>query len=213
MAITYPLTSLPAAWRVARLRWTGRSNVAVPRSVFSFAAQAQDWGGQMWLADVDFPPLGRAEAQGLVAWIRSLNGAYGTFLMGDPSRAAPLGSAAATPGTPVVDGAGQTGQDLAIRGAPASATGYLLAGDLVQIDTGADARLHEVLADVDTDGSGDATLTLWPSLRVSPADGTALAVTACVGVFRAVNNDIFTDVAPGDDWRPPALQVAEALEI
>jgi len=46
-----------------------------------------------------------------------------------------------------------------------------------------------VLEDVDSNGSGEATLNLWPDLRSSPADGAAVVVSNAKGVFRLSNNE------------------------
>jgi hypothetical protein len=123
-----------------------------------------------------------------VAFLLSLKGQYGTFLLNDPNCATPRGSAGSTPGTPVVKGAGQTGDELDIDGLPLSATGYLLAGDYIQLGSGASATLHKVLANVNSNGSGEATLDIWPSLRSSPADNATVTLSSAKGVFRLANN-------------------------
>lgn len=139
------------------------------------------------------PPMTRAEAEEWFSFLVKLNGQYGTFLLGDP-HAAPRGSAASTPGTPVVNGASQVGSTLAVDGLPASATGYLKAGDYIQLGSGATARLHKVLNDVDTNGSGEATLDIWPDLRSSPDDDSAVVVSDAVGNFRLSTNEIGVDI-------------------
>ena len=45
-----------------------------------------------------------------------------------------------------------------------------------------------VVADANTDGSGNATLSIEPALRVSPADDTAITVSNTKGVFRLSSN-------------------------
>ena len=44
-----------------------------------------------------------------------------------------------------------------------SQTGILLTGDYIQLGTGLASRLHKVLADVNSDGGGNATFDIWPS--------------------------------------------------
>ena len=46
-----------------------------------------------------------------------------------------------------------------------------------------------VVADANTDGSGNATLDIEPRLRTSPTDNLAIAVINPKGVFRLVTND------------------------
>jgi hypothetical protein len=105
-------------------------------------------------------------------------------LLGDPNAATPRGSAATTAGTPVVNGASQTGDELAIDGLPVSATGYLKAGDYIQLGTGTSSQLYKVLDDVDSNASGEATLQIWPDLRSSPADGATVVVANAKGLFQ-----------------------------
>jgi hypothetical protein len=137
--------------------------------------------------------MNRAQAEEWFSFLVKLNGQYGTFLLGDP-HSAPRGSASSTPGTPVVNGASQTGAELAIDGLPASATGYLKAGDYIQLGAGSTATLHKVLNDVNSNGSGEATLDIWPDLRSSPADDAAVVISNAVGVFRLAANEIGVDI-------------------
>lgn len=87
-------------------------------------------------------------------------------------------------GTPVVSGAGQTGEALDTSGWTASQNGVLKAGDLIQLGSGGSTRLHRVLADVDSDASGLATIDIWPRLRASPADGSTVVTANAAGLWR-----------------------------
>ena len=89
----------------------------------------------------------------------------------------------------MVNGASQSGNTLIIDGATASQTGYLKAGDYIQLGTGLSSRLHMVVEDADTDGSGNATLSIEPALRTSPSDDLAITVSNTKGVFRLVTNE------------------------
>ena len=182
MAITYPL-SLPASPGPARVTMRATNVVAVAASPFTGQQQTQRHPGAWWSADVELPPLmGEAEAETWISFLLSLRGRHGTFLMGDPARATPRGVAT---GTPVIDGADQTGEALATRGWTPDTTGILRAGDYIQIGQ----RLHKVLTDTDSDASGAATLDIWPRLRESPADGALIITANPVGTFRLSSND------------------------
>lgn len=180
MTITYPLT-LPNLG-IARIEMRGIERSAISASPFTGSQQVMKHSGQWWEADVTLPPLKRDEAEIWIAFLLSLRGHYGTFTMGDPMGATPQGSASTTPGTPLVNGASQTGATLTIDGCPASATGYLKAGDYIQLGYGTSTRLHKVVADVDTDASGGATLDIWPSIRTAPADNATVIVSNTVGL-------------------------------
>jgi hypothetical protein len=183
MTISYPLT-LPTITGFSSITIKPVSVVGVSRSVFTLEEQVQVHQGQAWEASVSLPVMKRADAEEWIAFFLSLNGIQGTFLMGDPLGATARGSASTTPGTPVVNGAGQTGNTLAINGCPNNATNYLRKGDYVQLGSASSSRLHRVLTDASTDGAGAVTLDIWPNLRESPSNGGTVVVANTVGLFR-----------------------------
>lgn len=185
MAIVYPL-ALPSQ-RFRSYNWRHRDVTADVPSPFTGQSQVIAWSGQWRECTLTLVAMTRAEAQVWDAWLLSLAGQVGTFLLGPPTRSAPLGSAASAPGTPLVRGGGQTGDGLTIDGLPVSASGYLKAGDHVQLGSGAAACLYTVLEDVASNGSGIATLTLWPDLRSSPADNAPVVVSGARGLFHRLS--------------------------
>lgn len=207
MAITYPL-ALPPTFRRAAWRMAGRSAVAVTPSPFTFRPEVQVWPGQAWGVNLVVPPQPEDFARAWCAWGLSLNGREGTFLMGDPARPAPRGVGT---GTPLVKGAGQTGQTLVTDGWTAGQAGILKAGDYLQLGSGSGAWLHMVLADAASDGSGNATFDIWPRLRVSPADNAPIVVINAQGRWRLVSNEWGWDVAAGRLYGF-AIDCVEALE-
>jgi hypothetical protein len=188
MTISYPL-SLPAVKGIATIRVVARNVTAISRSPFALSAQVYRWSGQAWEADITLPAMQRADAESWLSFLLKLKGRYGTFLLGDPNGATPRGSAATTPGTPLVAGGAQVGGSLDIDGLPLSATNYLLAGDYIQLGTGLSTRLYKVLNNVSSNGSGQATLDLWPDLRSSPGDNATVVVSNAKGLFRLSNPD------------------------
>ena len=191
MSIVYPL-SLPTVTGIRSINLRARNAVGLSRSPFTFKEQVFSHGGQMLEAEINLPPMTRAEGEQWVSFLIKLKGMEGTFLLGDPAAATPRGSAASTPGTPVVSGAGQTGDDLTVSGLPADVDGYLLAGDYIQLGTGISSTLHKVLNDVDTTAGGFATLDLFPAIRTAPsndAPGNVVVVSNAKGVFRLATNE------------------------
>lgn len=75
-------------------------------------------------------------------------------------------------GSPVVDGAGQSGNALNIRGGSNNITDWAKAGDIFRWG----GSLHIMTTDADTDGTGDATLNFVPEIRNSPADGATIFI-------------------------------------
>jgi hypothetical protein len=185
MAISYPL-SMPTNTRIRSIELRAVNAVAYSRSPFTFAGQAFAYAGQMWQADVTLPPMKRADAEQWVAWLVSLRGSLGTFLLGDPLGCVARGVAT---GTPLIKGGSQTGGTINIDGATSGVTGWLKAGDYVQIGSGGTARLHKVLQDANSDGSGNVTLELWPHVRTAPADNAAVTASSAKGLFRLASNE------------------------
>lgn len=195
MAITYPL-SLPSEPQFNSFTLKRRSVTGISASPYTGEQYVYAYPGQWWEFDATLPPLTRAEAAPWRAFFAKLNGQEGTFLAGDPTAATPRGTASATPGTPVINGASQTGNEIDIDGLPTSETGYLLEGDFIQFGSGLTTTLHMVLEDVDTNGSGEATVVIWPDVRLSPGDGAAVVVSGAKGLFRLKDNITFDDARP-----------------
>jgi len=183
MAITYPLT-LPTITGVQSVNFIARNSVGTTASPFTYEQQVFKNVGQRFEADITLPPMSRVDAEVWNTFFIKLYGQFGTFLLGDPNSATPRGTASSSAGTPVVNGASQTGDTLNIDGVPASQTGYLKAGDYIQLGTTSNARIYKVLDDADSNGSGEVALTIYPDLRSSPSDGATVVVSSAVGLFR-----------------------------
>ncbi len=184
MAITFPL-SWPSG-PISEITMTPVTTVGMTESDFTGQQSVYEWSRQYWKADITLPRMPRATAEAWICFMVKLRGGRGTFLMPPIVGNTPRGTMA---GVPVVNGAGQAGLELDIRGLTANASGVLLAGDYIQLGSGADSRLHKVLTDVDGDASGHATLDIWPPLRTSPADGAAVIYDNPVGKFRLSRNE------------------------
>lgn len=89
---------------------------------------------------------------------------------------------------PSVNGGSQTGDTLVIDGCSPNVNGFLLPGDYIQIGSASATQLYKVLTSVDTDNSGGATVDIWPNLRSSPADDTAIITDNTKGRFRLREN-------------------------
>ena len=184
MAITYPIT-LPLGEVAREVRFGSRSHVGLTSSPFTGEQQVFAHAGALWQLEIELKPMRRAEAEAWIAALVSLNGREGTFLFGDPVNTSPRGVGT---GTPLVNGASQTGRTLVTDGWTVSQTGILKTGDWFQLGSGSTTRLHKVMADSNSDGSGNATLEIWPRLRESPADDAAIVVTNPVGQWRLAEN-------------------------
>jgi hypothetical protein len=194
MAITYPLT-LPTVTGVATISLTARNIVGLSQSPFTLKTQVQKHAGQRWEANVTLPPMSRDEAEYWISFLMKLNGVFGTFLLGDPNATTPRGGIKDYPSDAMeVNGASQSGNSLNIDQATASITGYLKAGDYIQIGTGSTSQLYKVLSDADSNGSGEVTVDIWPNLRTAPADNDRVYAANTVGVFRLADNSAIFNI-------------------
>ena len=187
MPIAYPL-STPTNIGIANITFSAENAVAISQSPFTYQQQIVAHPGQRWSASISLPPMKRQDAEYWVAFLLSLKGQVGTFLLGDPNCVVPQGAAATTPGTPVVAGAGQTGSILNISGLPIALADYFLPGDYIQLGATSSATLHKVLTATTSTGSGTAALDIWPSIRTAPTDASAVVIQSAKGRFRLKEN-------------------------
>lgn len=196
MAITYPL-SLPDSTSYESARMSAKSIVGVTRSPFTGQEQVQKHQGQWWEFEGKLVPMSRANAEAWIAFFISLNGMQGTFLLGDPLGATARGGAG---GTPLVNGASQTGNSLITDGWTASQTGILKAGDYFQLGTGSSSKLYKVLNDANSDSGGNATFDIWPSINTAVADNTAITTSSAKGLFRLATNEMPFDLGQAQQY-------------
>lgn len=216
MAISYPL-NLPSSFGIGNIVLKAKNAVAVTRSPFTFKEQTQQYEGQAWAATVTLPPMKRQDAAAWTAFLMSLKGPRGTFLMGDPNCKDPRGNAndlidipdsvevdellletgdkllletgfslLLEPGSPSsVVASNLSGGEITLSGAQPSVTDFLKAGDYIQIgDDNANPTLHMVLADADSDSSGNVTLDIWPEIRGTRVGPLNIYVRNTKGLFR-----------------------------
>jgi len=183
MALSYPL-ALPNTKGMRRINIRAIDVVGLQASPLTLEQTVYDWGGDMLAADVELPPMVRADAEMWVTFLLSLRGSLGTFLMGDSVGAAPRGTWA---GTPLLAGSHAAGvRTVAMDGFSAGATGK--AGDWLNWGSGSSTRLHKVLQDFTADGAGQATVEIYPRLRAALADNAPVTNTNAMGLWRLASN-------------------------
>jgi hypothetical protein len=188
LGISYPITP-PAISGIGPQDFTITevNVVGETESPFTLGQQIQQWPGQQLQIEVNLPPLVMSEAEQWLGFLGSLLGMVGTFLMGDYLRATPQG---AMSGSPVVSGSNPSGLNvLNLRGATASVVSWAIAGDYIQVTaSGQPQRIYKVLQNAPSDGSGNVVLNLFPNIRETLSDGTAIITTNCKGTFRLQGN-------------------------
>ena len=178
MAITYPL-SLPDYTTIRSIDFRAINAVAYSRSPFSFHGQTHTYSGQMWSVDISLKPMRRDTAEAWVAWLISLRGQHGTFLLGDPISHSIQGTATAATIS------GSAGDNTISAVVTSGQT--LKAGDFIGFGTGSDSTLHKVLVDYTGTGSA-ADLEIWPSLR-KDRSAVSADLTSANGLFRLSSNE------------------------
>lgn len=172
MPLSFPL-STPTTIGFESIELRAINAVATSQSPFTYKQQIVSHQGQRWEASVSIPPVRRDLAAAWKAFLVSLKGQTGTFLLGDPDYATPRGTVSSCSLT------GTAGDETVT----VVMTGSLLAGDYIQLGSGSNAKLHQVLADQ----TGSGNLEIWPKLR-STYSSEAVIFNSPKGVFRLSSN-------------------------
>lgn len=201
MAISYPLTT-PTIRTHSAIKWLRVDLASRSTSPFNGKSQVFDYGCSYWQIDAAFDPMDREEAAQWIAFFASLRGPIGTFYYGDILTATARGSVA---GTGRIKGGNQVGFVLETD----SWTPNILlfrSGDRIQIND----SLYQIMKDVSSDGSGEATLDVWPHLKPH-ADNTTVTYSNAKGIFRLVpSSDLVEDMGRSQLWSV-SFQATEAL--
>lgn len=177
MILTFPDNIFPTEciWRLL-------PNTEVFSNPFNNARQTLEQPGAAWEARLRFDTLTRERGAVLHALVAKLRGAAGRIALWDHASPGPLGAAG---GLPVVDGAGQWGNRLNVRGCPLSTPAWLKQGDYFQLGN----QLHLLTENANTDASGRTLLIFEAPLRHVPTDGTGLILTRPAAVMMLKDDD------------------------
>lgn len=150
--------------------------------------------GDRFIFEVTMPPMDRDVAE---VWIADLLQGIGSSVSLEWPQ--PLGGVGA-PGTPVVNGAGQAGMAMNLRG---FSNGYVLKkGRFVSLVSGGRRQMVNISAQATASAGGFAAVQFWPMLRFSPVDGAAVEVAQ--PIIEGLLQDDF------DGW---TLEVAETTGL
>jgi hypothetical protein len=186
-----------------RADWTLNALTQVHESPLTGAVRTQALPGAYWSCVLDYSHARGTNAQllwGLMARLQGRAGRVAVPLFGN-QRPRGVGG-----GTPLVQGGGQSGTTLVIDGAPASTTGWLLQGDVIQVGDYA----YMIAADANTSAGGAATLSIYPQLRSSPSDNAQVKTKACTTRMMLMADQQGTSYAAGG-MRPWVLTLREAF--
>ena len=193
MSGTLPTTPRPSAVRISSHQPT---LVSVAHSL---KRQVRTRGAQRWSAVLSYPTMKRVDFAPLWAFLVSQKGQYEAFQGVMPGYDTPQGTAT---GTPLAFGAASAGAtSIPTDGWTISITGILKAGDFIKFS--GHTKVYMVVADANSNGSGQATLSIMPKLVAAVADNEALTVTAVPFTWQLANDQIEQSV------RAPVLITAE----
>lgn len=164
MSGTFPTSPAP---RNANIRSQQNTIVSVTASG---RKQARQIDGQKFAITLQFPTMTRAEFAPIQAFVMKQRSRLENFTVVPPTVKNALGVAS---GTISVNGALTAGTTTAtIDGMATSTNGILKAGDYFRF-TG-QSKVYMAVEDLDSDGTGEGTLTFEPPLRSSVADNNVL---------------------------------------
>ena len=152
------------------------ANTRTFQSPLTNAVQTSSRKGSLWRASLQFSNLKGDDRQEMQAFLVKLNGQQHRFTLHDHSYT----RRGAGGGDLRVNGGSQSGTSLVCDGATAGVNNYLRAGDYISFNN----ELHMVVADANSDGSGNVTLSIAPPIRKTPADDALVGYAEPVsGVF------------------------------
>ena len=174
--------SIPSTPDFVTSRFYLKNNTQVFISSLSNQIQRRNLTGSYWMAEYSLPPMSRSNWSAWQAFFNELQGRRNTFNGFCPDSKTTQGTST---GTPLVNGASQTGNSIITDGWTAS-TAILKAGDFISFG----GELKQVSADVSSDGSGNATITFQPTIRTSPSDNAPITVNNTTCEMILLGNDI-----------------------
>ena len=185
---TYPLSVPTSPSNFVTSNWTIVRTVGYTQSPFTYSQQVAKYTGAVWQTTVTLPPMSRADAGAWQSFYMQLNGRFGTFLLGDPAGKTIQGSASTVIS---VNGDHAIGAfDVIVTGLTGNQQQALKKGDYIQFGSGADAKLHMVVADADANVGGQATVQIEPALKVAVTTSTTVTIRNTVGVWRMNTNEL-----------------------
>ena len=204
----------PAAFIPTSLTWYLEANTSTFVSPLTRASQTAELAGAVWKAEFSLPSMQEAAWRSWSAFAAKMRGQAGRAYVVPwhaPGSSAPTYAAGldltcdstakkvdattplcdavfpATLGTPVIDGASQAGNSVAMRGFTASCYVFR-AGDFFHYNTTAGRTLHMVVEDAISDENGEVSVTVEPPIRTAPADAAAVTIVNPSCVMRVADD-------------------------
>lgn len=163
-------------------------------SIRTRAVPGYRWRGRLTWGDLYPPDSAKVES-----FLTTLRGQENRLMLWNIMRPDIYGLGG---GSPLVNGANQTGDLIVIDGAAHSITNWVLPGDMI----GFDDILVMVKTAANTDGSGNVTVHFEPPMWKSPADNAPVALSMPKGRFVNISNEV--------SWRGTDTKISDhSLEV
>lgn len=182
MTISYPI-NLPNYEDIDSYVITAENLTRASQSEYNFKNIVSSFEDGRWKLNINLRILTSQEVGKWIAFLVKLKGLSGSFLAPmDILRPEPTGS---NLGTPLINGAQNAGvNSINVDGFPNSSNGLWLEGDFIQIGSYA----YMILADVNSNGSGQATVDIFPNLRANVSDNASIITSSPKSLFRLDSN-------------------------
>ncbi|HBC8488016.1 TPA: hypothetical protein KE181_002713 [Escherichia coli] len=168
----------PEELRPSEMEWYLVSNAVEFTSPFNGASQTVSYPGSRWEATLTFSNLNDWQSRKLESTLAKLDGKAGRIMLQDFGRwgRPPMGS-------PVVNGANNTGTTLSTKGWTPDRK-VLWEGDYIAVNN----ELKLITEDAWSDSSGNVILNIAPMLRSIPPNGAKIETQKPQGSFRLAEN-------------------------
>jgi hypothetical protein len=168
MSGTLPSTRAPARIQIASL-----SPTLVSRAQ-ALATQRRSRGGQRWMISYTYDGMERDTYLDMWGFLNAQRGQHEAFTIVLPTGVWPRGSWG---GTPLVNGSPAAGSSSIVTdGHTINITGAGKRGDFVKF--GGHSKVYQLTADFNSDGSGNATMSIMPDLVTALADNDTITTSS-----------------------------------
>lgn len=199
MSGVYPVSPIPSSitlgstWgTLLDMTQSGRRNV-------------RQLGAHKWTFNLSYPPsLSRDQFMPIMGFLMAQQGRFESFTFVSEDLKTPRGDAA---GTPLVNGASQTGLSLITNGWTNNVL-QMKVGDIFTL--AGHAKVYMVTADGTSNGTGDLTLSISPPLLESPSDSEALLVSG-VAFTMQLETDKFSYNVTGPTLYKMGIRMIEVI--
>lgn len=170
----YPTTPIPRSITIESIHQI-HTQVAQNLSLYT-----SDRGGHRWRFEVEYPPLRRDDWSPLWAFLVGLKGRFIKFDFSLPqlqNRGSAVDADEVTISSTVA-----SGNEVTMTGFNTSTNNVLRSGDFIRI--GDSRKVYMVLDDVDSDASGEASVTFQPDLHSQATEDDAVYFSPSFQVSR-----------------------------